>query len=114
MTDSRLHALSPLDGRYAEKCADLAALFSEAALNDRRIRVEAAWFRQLAEGGRFPALPRPAAPVATRIEALSRGLDASGHARVKALEQKTNHDVKAVEYYVREALAAAGATPSQL
>ena len=114
MTDSRLHALSPLDGRYAEKCADLAALFSEAALNDRRVRVEAAWFRQLAEGGRFPALARPAAPVASRIEALSRGLDPSGHARVKELEQKTNHDVKAVEYYVREALAAAGATPSQL
>ena len=114
MTDSRPHALSPLDGRYAEKCADLAALFSEAALNDRRIRVEAAWFRQLADGGRFPALARPAATVAGRIEALSRGLDKSGHARVKELEQTTNHDVKAVEYYLREALAAAGATPSQL
>ena len=46
----------------------------------------------------LPALARPAAPVASRIEALSRGLDKSGHARVKELEQKTNHDVKAVEY----------------
>ena len=48
MTDSRLTALSPLDGRYAEKCADLAALFSEAALIGHRVRIEAAWFRQLA------------------------------------------------------------------
>ena len=63
MTDSRLNALSPLDGRYADKCADLAALFSEAALIARRVRVEAAWFRQLADSGRFAALPAPSAAV---------------------------------------------------
>ena len=63
MTDARLNALSPLDGRYADKCADLAALFSEAALIARRVRVEAAWFRQLADSGRFAALSRPSAAV---------------------------------------------------
>ena len=66
MTDARLNALSPLDGRYADKCADLAALFSEAALIARRVRVEAAWFRQLADSGRFAALSRPSAAVKAR------------------------------------------------
>jgi adenylosuccinate lyase len=114
MTDSRLNALSPLDGRYAEKCADLAVLFSEAALIGHRVRVEAAWFRQLAKSARFPVLERMAKSVDSRVEALARGIDEAGLRRVKELERQTNHDVKAVEYYVREQLAAAGASPAQL
>jgi adenylosuccinate lyase len=114
MTDSRLHALSPLDGRYAEKCADLAALFSEAALIAHRVRVECAWLRHLAQSRRFPALMGLPAAAAARLETLSRGLDDAGLSRVKALERETNHDVKAVEYFLREQLAAAGAAPAQL
>ncbi len=114
MTDSRLTALSPLDGRYAEKCADLAALFSEAALIAHRVRIEAAWFRQLARSARFPALERIPKSVEGRIESLARGIDEAGLHRVKDLERQTNHDVKAVEYYVREQLAAAGASPAQV
>ena len=114
MTDTRLHALSPLDGRYAEKCADLAALFSEAALIGHRVRVEAAWCRQLARSGSFQALARLPTAVGARLDALSRGVDEAGLARVKELERETNHDVKSVEYYLREQLAAAGALPAQL
>ncbi|HEX9706334.1 MAG TPA: adenylosuccinate lyase [Steroidobacteraceae bacterium] len=114
MTDSRLTALSPLDGRYAEKCADLAALFSEAALIGHRVRIEAAWFRQLANSGTFPALERIPKPVDGRVASLARGIDEAGLRRVKELERQTNHDVKAVEYYVREQLAAAGASPAQV
>jgi len=114
MTDSRLTALSPLDGRYADKCADLALLFSEAALIRHRVRVEAAWFRQLAQSGKFSAIARLPAAVAERAAALARSVDDSGLLRVKDLERQTNHDVKAVEYYVREQLAAAGATAEQL
>ncbi len=114
MTDARLNALSPLDGRYADKCAGLAELFSEAALVARRVRVEAAWYRQLAESGRFAALPRPTPGVAARLESLARGVDAAGVARVKSIERETNHDVKAVEYYVREELRAAGAPAGAL
>jgi adenylosuccinate lyase len=114
MTDSRLNALSPLDGRYADKCADLAALFSEGALIARRLRVEAAWFKQLVRSGRFPALAGLAAGVTARLESLEAGTDAAGLARVKDIESRTNHDVKAVEYYLREELAAAGAKPPQL
>jgi adenylosuccinate lyase len=114
MTESRLHALSPLDGRYAEKCADLAALFGEAALISHRVRVEAAWFRQLAASGRFAALPRASAGVEACLADMERGVDAAGAARVKSIERETNHDVKAVEYYVRERLRSAGAAPSAL
>ncbi len=102
MIDSRLHALSPLDGRYADKCADLAALFSEAALIARRVRVEVAWFRQLAVSGRFPALERLPDGVATCLDSLARAVDDAGLARVKEFERRTNHDVKAVEYFLRE------------
>ncbi len=114
MTDSRLHALSPLDGRYAEKCADLAALFSEAALIRQRVRVEAAWFLQLARSGRFAALAALPAAVTARLEGLARGVDEAGLARVKEIERRTNHDVTAVEYYLRAQLAQAGASPAAL
>ncbi|MBM4218555.1 MAG: adenylosuccinate lyase [Gammaproteobacteria bacterium] len=114
MTDSHLHALSPLDGRYADKCADLATLFSEGALIAHRVRVEVAWFSHMANSGRFPALAGLAAGVAARLDSLAAGADPAGIARVKEIERRTNHDVKAVEYWLREELAAAGATPAQL
>ncbi len=114
MTDHRLTALSPLDGRYADKCADLASLFSESALIGYRVRIEAAWFRQLASSGHFAALGSLPAPVAKRLEALALAVDEAAVRRVKEIERDTNHDVKAVEYFVREQLAAAGARPAQL
>ncbi len=114
MTDPRLTALSPLDGRYADKSADLAALFSEAALIGFRVRVEAAWYRQLASSGRFASLKSLPAAVDGRLSQLMQGTDEAGVSRVKELERRINHDVKAVEYYVREQLAATGAGAAQL
>jgi adenylosuccinate lyase len=114
MTDARLNALSPLDGRYADKCADLTTIFSEAALIGYRVRVEACWFRQLAASGHFPALGALPAALTSRLEALGSGVDESAVKRVKEIERETNHDVKAVEYFVREQLAASGARPAQL
>jgi len=114
MTDHRLTALSPLDGRYADKCADLASLFSEAALIGCRVRVEAAWIRQLASSGHFAALGSLPAALSSRLDALSHAVDESAIRRVKEIERETNHDVKAVEYFVREQLAASGARPAQL
>jgi adenylosuccinate lyase len=114
MTDHRLTALSPLDGRYADKCADLASLFSEAALIGYRVRVEACWFRQLASSGYFPALGSVSSALASRITALAGPMDVSAVRRVKEIERETNHDVKAVEYFVREQLSASGALPAQL
>ncbi len=114
MTDSRYYALSPLDGRYAGLCADLASLFSEAALIRHRVRVEAAWLLQLAASPHFPTLVKLAPAVRACLVELQAGLDDKGVARVKALEATTRHDVKAVEYFVREQLAAVAAPPALL
>nr|MBP6515279.1 adenylosuccinate lyase [Steroidobacteraceae bacterium] len=114
MTDPTLTALSPLDGRYAGKCADVAALFSEAALIGYRVQVEARWLLHLARDARLPELATLGAPVVAELERLSNSLPEGDAARVKAIESRTNHDVKAVEYYLRDRLQAAGAGAAEL
>ena len=114
MSEATLHALSPLDGRYAAQLADVAALFSEAALIRYRVRVEARWLMHLAGPAALDELASLPPGVAAELEALAGGVDDEGCARVKAIEARTNHDVKAVEYFIRERLEAAGATPAQL
>ena len=114
MSDARLTALSPLDGRYASHLAELAACFSEAALIRYRIRVEALWFRHLAAEPTVGVAGPLARGVLEELDRLANesGLDSAR--RVKEFESRTNHDVKAVEYRVRERLGAAGATRAQL
>ncbi|MCC7198122.1 MAG: adenylosuccinate lyase [Gammaproteobacteria bacterium] len=114
MTDPTLTALSPLDGRYAGKCADVAALFSEAALIGFRVQVEARWLLHLARDARLPELAALGAPVVAELECLSNSLPEGDAARVKAIESRTNHDVKAVEYYLRDRLQAVGASAAEL
>ena len=107
MTDSAardpgLDALSPVDGRYAARVKDLRGYFSEAALIRHRVRVEAEWFRFLAEDLRLPELadvPPAVLSTAARL-AVQAG---SGEAEtVKRTESSINHDVKAVEYWIKE------------
>lgn len=114
MTDPRLFALSPLDGRYAAQVPELTALFSEAALIRYRIRVEALWMTHLAAEPEIAELKGLAPGVAGELAKLARDPGEQAAPAVKALEAHTNHDVKAVEYYVRERLATAGASPAQL
>jgi len=114
MTDPTLTALSPLDGRYAGKCADVAALFSEAALIGFRVQVEARWLLHLARDARLPELGSLGAGVVAELERLASSLPDGDAARVKAIEARTNHDVKAVEYYLRDRLQACGATAAEL
>ena len=109
-----LEALSPVDGRYAGAAAPLRALLSEAALIRERVRVEAQWLLELTAA--VPQLPGAAlsAAVRKRAEQLAAAPDEDAAPAVKAIEARINHDVKAVEYYVREQLAAAGASPATL
>jgi adenylosuccinate lyase len=109
-----LEALSPVDGRYADKCRELRALFSEAALIRHRVRVEAEWFLFLAEELRLPELDALKRTVLDAAAALAARAPPGEAQAVKAEESQINHDVKAVEYYVRGKLAAAGATPAEL
>ncbi|HYL01136.1 MAG TPA: adenylosuccinate lyase [Steroidobacteraceae bacterium] len=109
-----LEALSPVDGRYARAAAPLRALLSEAALIRERVRIEAQWLLQLSAA--VPQLQgaalRPA--VRARTQQLAAAPDAGAATAVKTIEARINHDVKAVEYYVREQLQAAGASAATL
>jgi adenylosuccinate lyase len=111
-----LDALSPIDGRYASSAGALRAHLSESALIRERIRIEAEWLLSLHR--EKPAGLAAAATLSEKTLAVARQLASnppSESAReVKKIEQRTNHDVKAVEYYVREQLAAAGATEAEL
>jgi adenylosuccinate lyase len=103
---SPLTALSPLDGRYASKTRALQDHFSEFALMRERVRVEVAWFKALAASAGFKPLKRfSAATIAELDRAVARFKPADAE-RIKAIEATTNHDVKAVEYWLRERFAA--------
>lgn len=116
MSLDALDALSPVDGRYAKSTAMLRPHLSEAALIRQRIRIEAEWLIFLAE--HRPAGLLATAEVSAPILEVARGLasnpPATAAVAVKAIEQRTNHDVKAVEYYVRDQLASAGASAAVL
>ena len=108
MTLTPLTAISPVDGRYALKLENLRAAFSEAGLIAYRIRIEAAWVLHLARHSVLPAREGLAPNALKMLELLASAPPAAAAGEVKAIEQRINHDVKAVEYYVREQLAAAG------
>ncbi len=112
--DSSLTALSPVDGRYRAATEGLSKLLSEGGLVRERIRVEALWLLELGESLPDLAAARWSRPVRRRITELAADPGADAPRRVKAIEKRINHDVKAVEYFVRDAIAAAGARPAQL
>jgi adenylosuccinate lyase len=100
MNLSALTALSPLDGRYAGKVAPLRALLSEYGLMHRRVQVEVEWFIALSDAG-FAEFK----PLSEAARGLLRGLVArfseSDAQAIKDIERTTNHDVKAVEYWLK-------------
>ena len=101
---SALTAVSPIDGRYADKTAPLREVFSEYGLIRRRVQVEIAWLLALCDE---PALPEASCPNAEQraaIQAIADGFSLADAQRVKEIEATTRHDVKAVEYLIREKL----------
>lgn len=102
-----LTAISPIDGRYRSKTAPLAAYFSEYALIRYRIRVEIEYFIALCELP-LPQLQDFDMSLAPRLRDIYLKFDEQGAARVKEIEGVTNHDVKAVEYYIKEQFDAIG------
>ncbi len=96
-----LTAISPVDGRYREKTEPLAAYFSEYALIRYRVRVEVEYFIALCEMP-LPQLESFPYALFPRLRAIYRDFSEHDAARVKSIEQVTNHDVKAVEYFIKE------------
>ena len=102
---SPLTALSPLDGRYARATEALRPWFSELALIRHRVRVEIEWLIALGAEPGIPEVAPFAAPAAAKLRALATGFTEADGERVKAIERETNHDVKAIEYWIRERVA---------
>jgi adenylosuccinate lyase len=114
MDISPVDALSPLDGRYARKLAAVRYIFSEAGLMRERVRVECAWFLALAAGPAAHALAKLPRPARDLLAALSNDPSGTDVAAIKHIEARTNHDVKAVEIWLRSELKAQGAAAAEL
>ena len=101
-----LHALSPLDGRYADKTAALRAYFSEFALLRARVEIEVEWFIYLAECADIKEISAPGEAEKQALRAVVDEFSIPHAARIKEIETATQHDVKAVEYFVKETVRA--------
>lgn len=102
---SALTALSPTDGRYASKTAALRPWFSEYGLIYHRVLVEIRWLQMLAAHPQISEVPAFSAATNAFLESILTGFSETDALRVKAIERTTNHDVKAVEYYLKEKIA---------
>ncbi len=98
-------ALSPLDGRYAKSVEALRPVFSEYGLMRARVRVELSWLKALAAEPKIVEVPPFAEAVLAEIDDVIAGFSLEDAAAVKAIEATTNHDVKAIEYWLKERFA---------
>ncbi len=105
--NSALFALSPLDGRYAPKLNALRGLLSEAGFMAHRVQVEVSWWIGLSDLG-LPELPAFSKDARQTAQSWCDDFSAEDAARIKAIEATTNHDVKAVEYFLKEKAQASG------
>ena len=102
MTSDNLLAISPIDGRYASKCAELRDVFSEYGLIRRRVLVECAWLEALCGAKEIRECKPLSAAERKALRAIAASLSVEDAARVKEIERTTNHDVTAVEYFLKE------------
>jgi adenylosuccinate lyase len=114
MHTSFTDALSPLDGRYAGKLAEVRHIFSEAGLMRERVRVECAWFLALGAGPAEKALSHLPDSAKELLAALAKDPQGTDVPAIKQIEARTNHDVKAVEYWLRGELKSRGASAADL
>ncbi|PLW82619.1 adenylosuccinate lyase [Kineobactrum sediminis] len=97
-----LTAISPIDGRYGNKTSALREVFSEFGLTKRRVLVEVRWLQQLAKLAGVPEVPPLSTAASDLLDAIARDFTPEDAARIKDIEATTNHDVKAVEYFIKE------------
>jgi adenylosuccinate lyase len=101
-----LTALSPLDGRYANKVEPLRRHFSELGLIGCRVRIEIEWLKALAAERGIREVPAFSAATLRQLDAIVTRFSETDGAAVKAIEARTNHDVKAIEYFLKDRLEA--------
>ena len=100
-----LTAISPIDGRYAAKTDPLRAVFSEFGLIHQRVTVEVRWLQALSRIPEIVEIPEFSAAANAALDALVANFDTVQARRIKEIERTTNHDVKAVEYFLKEQVA---------
>jgi adenylosuccinate lyase len=100
-----LTAISPIDGRYAGRSAPLRELFSEYALIKHRVIVEVRWLQHLAAEKKIAEVPAFSKAANASLDAIVSDFSIDDAQRVKDIEKTTNHDVKAVEYFLKEKIA---------
>lgn len=105
MDTCALMAISPLDGRYHEKTTQLATIFSEYGLMKFRIIVEIRWLEMLAEFANLPEIPRLSPHAKKLLDNIIEKFSLQDALRIKHIESGINHDVKAVEYFIKEHIA---------
>ena len=99
---SELTAISPIDGRYAGKCSELQEIFSEYGLIKRRVLVECTWLEALCDAKEIAACKALTAKERKLLRSIAADVTLADAQRVKDIEKTTNHDVKAIEYFLKE------------
>jgi len=102
---SNLTAISPIDGRYGTKTEDLRPIFSELGLMKHRVLVEIRWLQALAAHPSIPEVPALSGHALKLLNGIFEGFSEEDAHRIKNIERTTNHDVKAVEYFLKEHIA---------
>lgn len=100
-----LTAISPLDGRYAQSVADLAPYFSELALMKHRVQIEVEYFIALSLEKKIKEVPAFSTNLQKKLRAIYQNFSLADGEAIKKIEKTTNHDVKAVEYFLKEKIA---------
>jgi len=99
---SQLTAISPVDGRYAGKSAELRSIFSEYGLLKYRVQVEVRWLQMLSNNPQIEEVPAFSAASNELLDGIVANFSVDDAMRIKEIERTTNHDVKAVEYFLKE------------
>lgn len=99
---SALTALSPIDGRYGDKTTELRTIFSEYGLLKYRVQVEVRWLQKLASQAEILEVPALSELATKHLNQIVENFDEQDALRIKTIEKTTNHDVKAVEYFLKE------------
>ncbi|RYV01705.1 adenylosuccinate lyase [Shewanella sp. OPT22] len=102
---SALTAISPVDGRYGSKTVELREIFSEFGLTKYRVQVEINWLKLLANCDGIEEVPSLSSDAIALLDSIKDNFSAENAMRVKEIESTTNHDVKAVEYFIKEQFA---------
>ena len=106
MSNEQLLAVSPIDGRYSKKVEHLRAIFSESALMRYRVITEIRWLEYLSECDQLDQIPPMTSEVSNGLKKIQSDFTLEDAKRIKEIESKINHDVKAIEYFLKEKIEA--------